>query len=52
MHAVIVGNGAAGMEAARKVRERAPQWTITVVSEESNRRTLRRSDAGFAESAS
>lgn len=36
MHAVIVGNGAAGMEAARLLRERAPGWEITVVSEESD----------------
>lgn len=36
MHVVIVGNGVAGIEAAQVVRAGAPDWKITVVSEESD----------------
>lgn len=36
MHIVIVGNGVAGMEAALALREREPDWEITIVSEESD----------------
>lgn len=36
MRIVIIGNGVAGMEAALCVREREPDWDITVVSEESD----------------
>ena len=36
MNVVIVGNGVAGIEAARVVREREPSWDITVISEESD----------------
>lgn len=36
MQLVIIGNGVAGMEAALTVREREPDWRITIVSEESD----------------
>ena len=36
MQVVVIGNGVAGMEAARAVREAEPSWEITVVSEESD----------------
>ncbi len=36
MRIVIIGNGVAGMEAALAVREREPEWPITLVSEESD----------------
>ena len=36
MHIVIIGNGAAGMNAALAVRKREPDWPITLVSEESD----------------
>ncbi len=36
MHIVIIGNGVAGMEAALAVRQREPEWGITIVSEESD----------------
>ncbi|MEM7448941.1 MAG: NAD(P)/FAD-dependent oxidoreductase [Myxococcota bacterium] len=36
MHIVILGNGIAGMEAALTVRQREPDWEITVISEESH----------------
>ena len=36
MHIVIIGNGVAGMEAALAVRRREPEWSITIVSEESD----------------
>ncbi|MDH3728116.1 MAG: NAD(P)/FAD-dependent oxidoreductase [Myxococcales bacterium] len=36
MHIVIIGNGVAGMEAALAVRQRQPEWPITLVSEESD----------------
>lgn len=36
MRIVIVGNGIAGMEAALAVREREPDWDVTIVSEESD----------------
>ncbi|MEM6327014.1 MAG: FAD-dependent oxidoreductase, partial [Bacteroidota bacterium] len=34
MHVVIVGNGIAGVTAARVVRKRQPDWRITLVSDE------------------
>ena len=36
MHIVIIGNGVAGIEAALTVRDREPNWDITIVSEESD----------------
>ncbi|MEM9190193.1 MAG: FAD-dependent oxidoreductase [Myxococcota bacterium] len=36
MRVVIIGNGVAGMEAALTVRNRQPDWDVTVVSEESD----------------
>ncbi len=36
MRIVIIGNGVAGMEAALGVAARNPEWTITIVSEESD----------------
>lgn len=36
MKVVIIGNGVAGMEAALTVRNREPDWDITIVSEESD----------------
>ncbi len=36
MHIVIIGNGVAGIEAALTVRNREPDWDITIVSEESD----------------
>lgn len=36
MKVVIIGNGAAGIEAAITVRNREPAWHITIVSEESD----------------
>ena len=36
MNFVIVGNGVAGTEAALALRKRAPDATITIVSEESD----------------
>ena len=36
MHIVIIGNGVAGMEAALAVRRGQPDWSITIVSEESD----------------
>lgn len=36
MHVVIIGNGVAGMEAALTIRERQPDWDISIVSEESD----------------
>lgn len=36
MRVVIIGNGVAGMEAALTVRAREPEWSISVVSEESD----------------
>ncbi|MCA8959251.1 MAG: NAD(P)/FAD-dependent oxidoreductase [Planctomycetes bacterium] len=35
MRIVIVGNGIAGVSAARRIRERQPDWTITLISGES-----------------
>ncbi|MEO0602920.1 MAG: FAD-dependent oxidoreductase, partial [Myxococcota bacterium] len=36
MRVVIIGNGVAGMEAALTIRAREPDWSITIVSEESD----------------
>lgn len=36
MRIVIVGNGIAGVEAALTLRDRHPEWQITIVSEESD----------------
>lgn len=36
MRVVIIGNGVAGMEAALSVRNRQPDWEVTIVSEESD----------------
>jgi NADPH-dependent 2,4-dienoyl-CoA reductase/sulfur reductase-like enzyme len=36
MRIVVIGNGVAGIEAAIAVREREPDWDITIVSEESD----------------
>jgi len=36
MRIVIIGNGVAGMEAALTIRERQPDWSITIISEESD----------------
>ncbi len=36
MRIVIIGNGVAGMEAALTLREREPNWSITLISEESD----------------
>ena len=36
MRIVIIGNGVAGIEAARAVRKREPSWEITLISEESD----------------
>ena len=36
MHIVIIGNGVAGIEAAITVRNREPDWDITIISEESD----------------
>ena len=36
MNIVIIGNGVAGIEAARTVRRAQPAWSITLVSEESD----------------
>jgi NADPH-dependent 2,4-dienoyl-CoA reductase/sulfur reductase-like enzyme len=36
MHVVIVGNGVAGIAAARTLRKRQPHWRITVISGESD----------------
>ncbi len=36
MRVVIIGNGVAGMEAALAIRERQPDWAVTIVSEESD----------------
>ncbi|TNE92198.1 MAG: FAD-dependent oxidoreductase [Deltaproteobacteria bacterium] len=36
MDIVIIGNGAAGMNAALDVRKRHPDWSITLISEESD----------------
>ncbi|MCY3763055.1 MAG: NAD(P)/FAD-dependent oxidoreductase [Gemmatimonadetes bacterium] len=36
MRAVIIGNGVAGMEAALAIRQREPDWEISIVSEESD----------------
>ncbi len=36
MRAVIIGNGVAGMEAALTIRQREPDWEISIVSEESD----------------
>lgn len=34
-HVVIIGNGIAGMTAARRIRDRRPDWRITMISGES-----------------
>jgi NADPH-dependent 2,4-dienoyl-CoA reductase/sulfur reductase-like enzyme len=36
MRVVIIGNGVAGMEAALAVRQGAPDWELTLISEESD----------------
>lgn len=36
MRVVIIGNGVAGIEAAITVRNREPDWSVTIVSEESD----------------
>lgn len=36
MRVVIIGNGVAGIEAAITVRNREPDWSITIISEESD----------------
>lgn len=36
MRIVIIGNGVAGMEAALEIRQREPEWPITIISEESD----------------
>lgn len=36
MKIVIIGNGVAGIEAARELRRLEPSWSITIVSEESD----------------
>ena len=36
MNVVIIGNGVAGIEAALALRAREPNWSITIVSEESD----------------
>lgn len=36
MRVVIIGNGVAGIEAALTVRNRQPDWSITIISEESD----------------
>ncbi len=36
MKIVIIGNGVAGMEAALTIREREPDWSVTIISEESD----------------
>ncbi|HBQ18158.1 MAG TPA: hypothetical protein DEF51_45890, partial [Myxococcales bacterium] len=36
MRIVIIGNGVAGIEAAITVRNREPDWDITIISEESD----------------
>ncbi len=36
MRVVIIGNGVAGIEAALTVRNREPDWPITIISEESD----------------
>jgi NAD(P)H-nitrite reductase large subunit len=36
LHIVIIGNGAAGVSAAVRIRERQPDWRITLISGESD----------------
>lgn len=36
MQILIIGNGVAGIEAARRVRAKQPTWEITIISEESD----------------